>query len=134
MLHLRYLAGFWIALISEYTRIGNTLEFLNIPGLHKDLNDIFHDSFLNKPWILNMPGLQKILHKILHHRYFKGLWICLELWTCQCYTRLCRKQQQESKYALSYKGFWIKCFIVHIWHGSEYNIPWFQNMLGFWLY
>ena len=44
------------ASISEYTKFGNTLEFLNVPGLHKDLNEMFHDSILNTRWILNMPG------------------------------------------------------------------------------
>ena len=28
---------------------------------------------------------------------------------------------QESKYAISYKGFWIKYFIVYICQGSEYT-------------
>ena len=38
------------ASISEYNRVGNILEFLNMPGLHKDLNEMFHDNILNTPW------------------------------------------------------------------------------------
>ena len=43
------------ASISEYTKFENTLEFLNVPGLLKDLNEMFHDSIRNTRWILNMP-------------------------------------------------------------------------------
>ena len=51
--------------ISEYTRVGNILEFLNIPGLHKDLNEMFHDSILEYTLdseyakVLNTLGLLK---------------------------------------------------------------------------
>ena len=47
-----------------------------MPGLHKDLNEMFHDSILNTPLdseyarVLYMLGLHKILNKILHQRYF----------------------------------------------------------------
>ena len=41
---------------------------------------------------LNMLGLHRILNKIFHHRYLTELWICLKFWICQCYTGLCRKQ------------------------------------------
>ena len=144
MLHLSYSARFWTCFDSriyqswEYIKVLNTL---NMPGLHKDLNEMFHDSILEYALdseyarVLNMLGLHKILNKILHHRYFIGLWICFELWICQCYTGLYRKRQQESKYAVSYKGFWIKCFIVHICQDSEYTMVSkyvrFLNILGY---
>ena len=49
-------------------------------------------------------GLHMNLNKILHHRYLTSFWICIKVWTCQCYTGFCRKQP-----------------IVHVRQSSEYS-------------
>ena len=132
MLHLRYLTGFWICFnfriyqsweyirVLKYARVTQGFEW-HISWQH---SEYALDSEYAR--VLNMLGLHKILNKILHHRHFIELWICFKLWICQYYTGLCRKRQQESKYAVSYKGFWIKYIFDRV-----LNIPRFQNMSGF---
>ena len=128
MIHLRCSVGFWICF--DF-RIYQSWEYIRVlkqarvtQGFEWDVLWQYSEYALDSEYarVLNMLGLHKILNKIVHHRYFIGLWVCFELWICQCYIGLYRKQQQESKYDISYKRFWIKCFIVHIWQGSEYTM------------
>ena len=59
MFRLRYLVRFWICLFLRINQSGEYNRVLNISGLHKNLNKIFHD------------------------RCLTVLWICLWFWICQ---------------------------------------------------
>ena len=113
MLHLRYLARFWICFgfriykSSEYTR------FLNMSGLQKFWIKYY---VLDSEYatVLNMLRSHKVVNKFFHHKHLTGFWICLQFWKYQCYTGFCRKQPvihvcQVSEYSLSsqYSKAWI---------------------------
>ena len=111
---MRYSAGFWICLISEYTRVVNILGFWICQGSTR----LWIKNFMTDLWqcseyaldseyanVFKYLGLHMVLNKILHHRqYLKCFWICIEFWTCQCHTGFCRKQP-----------------IMHVWRSSEYS-------------
>ena len=104
MIHLRYLTGFWICFdfriyqIWEYIRVLKCARVTQ--GFEWDVSWQHSEYALDPEYarVLNMLGLRKILNKILHHRFFIELWICFELWICQCYIGLYRNRQQEPKY------------------------------------
>ena len=112
MLHLRYLAGFWIcawwyASTSEYARVGDILVFSICQGctrfwIKRFMIDVWQYSeyaFSSEyAWVLNMLGLHMVLKWIPHHRYFTGPW----LW--QGYKGFCRKRPTNL-----------------IWQGSEHS-------------
>ena len=139
MIHLRYSTGFWICF--DF-RIYQSWEYIRVlkcarvtQGFDWDVSWQHSEYALDSEYarVLNMLAyLHKILNKILHHRYFIGIWICFELWICQCYIGLYRKRQQESKYDKVAKGS-EKNASSHIFDRGL-NIPRFQNMSGFWIY
>ena len=104
MLHLRYLARFWICFgfriykSSEYTR------FLNMSGLQKFWIKYY---VLDSEYatVLNMLRSHKVVNKFFHHKHLTGFWICLQFWKYQCYTGFCRKQP-----------------VIHVWKVSEYSL------------
>ena len=49
---------------------------------------------------LNISGLHKVLNEIFHGRYLTVLWICLEFWICQGF-----KYVSSSEYVTVTQGF-----------------------------
>ena len=111
MLHLRYLAGFWICFDFRIYQSSEYTWFLNMSGLHKVSNKIFRDRFMDS-WqyseyatVLNMLGSHKVVNKIFHDKHLTGFWICLQFWKYQCYAGFCRKQP-----------------VIYVWQASEYSL------------
>ena len=87
MHHLRYSVEFRICLFLRIYQSGEYNRVLNMSGLRKNLNKIFHDRCLTVyeytfgseyARVLNMLESHMILNKIFHNRYLTGFGIYLE--------------------------------------------------------